>query len=164
MLTLNQINSNPIFAPIGFEEDFKQRIKNEIIETIKNLNVNKPITEKYNGIYADFVESFIEMMLLEEKIVPMYRAGTRMSLYCYWNDKPVCGVKKLMREHYKKQILHLSTKISEWNELRIFMKEYFDNKCEELLWQFGGSKPYEKNHIIYKIINFLPYFLSILTN
>ena len=145
MNTLDQINSNPIFAPIGFEKDFKQRIMNEIIETIKNLNVKKPITEKCNGIYSDFVESFIEMMLLEQKIVPMYRAGTRMSLYCYWNDKPVCGVKKLMRESYKKQILHLSTETIGRNELRMFMKEYFDNKCEELLWQFCGEKPKKKN-------------------
>jgi len=124
MYSLDQINSNPIFAPIGFEKDFKQRIMNEIIETIKNLNVNRPITEKYNGIYADFVMSFIEMMLLEEKIIPMYRAGCNMSLYCHWNDKPVCGVKKLMREYYKKQILHFSTKITECNELDEFIREY----------------------------------------
>lgn len=44
-ITLDEINSNPIYAPLDYEEDFKNRILNEkkLITKVKNLRGNPAI-------------------------------------------------------------------------------------------------------------------------
>lgn len=60
--SLHEINMNPAFAPIGYEQQFKNRIKNDIIYMIKK-ELDKWDTTKHKSIKAICkVSPFINVM------------------------------------------------------------------------------------------------------
>ena len=90
-LTIDQLNSNTCYAPLGFEEEFETRIKNDIFTIIKNLNTTKSLKgNKINPVYFDIVEDLLDPMHLESGTsgtwMPQYRAGTHLEFWASWDD------------------------------------------------------------------------------
>ena len=111
-LTLAEINSNPIYAPLDYENEFLNRIKKEIHEIVKNLDITKTITFKHVGVHYESINQLLDPNTLEryeehswrdyepeedfqpgswEDFQPEYRAGTTKGstwFFASWNQKP----------------------------------------------------------------------------
>ena len=98
-LTIEEINTNPLYAPLGYKEQFNKRIKDDIYEIVKNLDVKKTLTPKRIGIYYDYIDTLLDPYFLERTdeyvdvyFQPDYKTGTILGFgdesFAHWNQKP----------------------------------------------------------------------------
>tara|TARA_R110000796_G_scaffold23543_5_gene67348 strand:- start:2026 stop:2412 length:387 start_codon:yes stop_codon:yes gene_type:complete len=94
-LTIEEINSNPKYAPLDEEMWFFNRIQKEIHEIVKNLDITKKITRKTIGVYYKSIESLLNPYFLENDgddgqvyFEPNYRTGTNLEFFASWNQYP----------------------------------------------------------------------------
>jgi len=111
-LTLNEINSNPIYAPIGYEDEFDERIKTEIISTIKKMKVNRTLTQIKNSPHFKIIRDLLDPTFLQDRqpfirgdfgqggspvsvrdYQPHYRKNSSQQYLASWNDISEYGPK-----------------------------------------------------------------------
>lgn len=98
-LTLEQINYDMTYAPIDFEDEFKNRMKQEIVNYIKRLDTSTPLnTKKTNKNFKicdmnEMVVNHIDYALQQfaddaDNCYDIYRKGTNLQYMAYWNTSP----------------------------------------------------------------------------
>ena len=94
-LTIEEINTNPKYAPLGYKEQFNKRIKEELSEIVKNLDVKKTLTPKRIGIYYNIIQTLLDPYNLE-KIPELYYGMyyepdfmENLESFAHWNDYPI---------------------------------------------------------------------------
>tara|TARA_R100000329_G_scaffold149866_1_gene141399 strand:- start:1111 stop:1509 length:399 start_codon:yes stop_codon:yes gene_type:complete len=103
-LTLNEINTNSVYAPIGYEEEFAERIKNEILSTIKKMKVNRTFTQIKNKEHLNIIEDLLCPYFLQNyqpyireadysirNYQPHYRANCSQEYLATWNCRGEYG-------------------------------------------------------------------------
>ena len=96
-LTIEEINTNPLYAPLGYEPQFENRIEKEVFKLLAKLDITKKITPKNLGIYYDIIKKLLNPYTLEKEpdncggmyYEPDYRTGTNLQFFASWNDYPV---------------------------------------------------------------------------
>ena len=99
-LTIEEINTNTLYAPLGYKEEFNKRIKDDIYEIVKNLDVKKTLTPKRIGIYYYYINTLLNPYNLEKNdeyadvyFQPDYITKTILGFgdeyFALWNQKPL---------------------------------------------------------------------------
>ena len=120
---LNEINYNMTYAPLGFENEFKNRIVKEIINIIEKLDTSAPITHSRTNInnklcdmnpkVLDYVISILNDFAGDgNSSYDIYRLGSNFEAMAYWNTPPKSADSPNHRQFMKDSFLNYPLRMS----------------------------------------------------
>lgn len=88
-LSLDRINYDMTFAPLGFEDEFEERIINDIQNTIKNLDTKKTINRNIKNKYLAYLVNYTLELFTNNEHNSRYDVYIKHTYYLAgWNIPP----------------------------------------------------------------------------
>ena len=136
---IEKINYNIDYAPIGYEQEFKNRIKNDIKKIIENLDVSKTLKSKKQNL--TLIQQYIILFLEQENLYNFEDDYASENLYnskvydgdsksfLKWNDK-----KSKYHKNHRQKIKDILINRFEiyFNENNIFFDEFCISDFESI--------------------------------